>query len=383
MPFSIRSIFTAIVLLGPTVGKAAECDCAVKTPESRPTSPPTSPPTETRTIVIKNVCSFDLDMGFTGGYAGPAPCAGNQEEDVDGGRCFWTLELSDFLKAGKEMSVVIEKNNDTENNVVWSGAMYAIQSPHADEACPDGCSASVGAAGTVTLSEFTMLASPTLTFYDISHVHGANIPTVFGPHSSKGKDAHDPYRNGVAGGDCSWAFEPPEEYRKYLIEVKNAHGTCLQDDECDVAQREVCGASLKGDTPVYGTCGELFGYLNAHTNCIAGSLGYPFYCEVYHDLYGCSGQYCESGYSESVTGGENVCGCSHYDDMGIPSSFPCVNTNPLWVDKAYQWIHYIKRGCTSAYEYAYSDSTSTFTSDQDTFELVFCPRDSEERFYYK
>ena len=377
MPFSIRSLFSAIVLLGASDARTAECDCA---PTSAPTSAPTNRPTETRTVVIKNVCSFDLDIGFTGGYAGSAPCAGNQEEDVHSGRCFWTLDLDDFLEAGQEMSVVIAKNNDTQNNnIVWSGAVYAIQSPHVEEACPDECSASVGAAGTITLSEFTMLANPTLTFYDISHVHGANIPTAFGPRDSN--DSDDPYRNGVAGGDCSWAFEPPAEYRKYLIEVKNAYGTCLHDDECDVDQREVCGVSFKGETPVYGTCGELFGYLNAHTNCIAGSLGYPFYCEVYHDLYGCSGQYYESGYSESVTGGENVCGCSHYDDMGIPSSFPCINSNPLWVDKAYQWIHYIKRGCTSAYEYPYSDSTSTFTSDQDTFELVFCPGDSEKRFY--
>lgn len=149
--------------------------------------------------------------------------------------------------------------------------------------------------------------------------------------------------------------------------------------------REVCGASFEGDAPVYGTCGEIFGYLNTHTNCIAGSQGYPFFCEVYSDLYGCTGQYHESGYSESVTSGDNVCGCSDYDDPDIHSSFPCINSNALCVDKSYEWIEYIKKGCPSAYEYAYFDSTSTFTSDSETFELVFAPAigDSKERLYLR
>ncbi|CAM9260471.1 unnamed protein product [Sphacelaria rigidula] len=159
-----------------------------------------------------------------------------------------------------------------------------------------------------------MLANPTLAYYDISNVHGANIPTSFGPTNAVEGDG--PYRNGVAGGECSWRMEPPEEYRKYLIEVKNAHGSCSHDDECDGG--EVCGASFVGDTPVYGTCGELFGFLNAHTNCIEGSQGYPFDCQKYRDLFGCSGQYGESGYSQSVTSAEHVCGCSDYGELNIP-----------------------------------------------------------------
>ncbi|CAM9865611.1 unnamed protein product [Ectocarpus sp. 12 AP-2014] len=387
MPFSHKINLSAVLTvgLGASVGEAMLCDCCTPSPTVKTsTGPPTGFTTlkeETRTILVKNMCSFDLDMGFTGGYAGSAPCDDNQVKDEGGDRCFWSLGLDELLEAGQETSLLIEKNDDddTGNDVVWSGQIYAIQSPHMDEACPGGCSASKGAAGTVTLSEFTMLANPMLTYYDISHVHGANIPTTFGLPASPKIDTGDPYRNGVAGEDCSWLFEPPVEYRKYLIEVKNAHETCSRDDEC--GEVDVCGASFEGEAPVYGKCGELFGYLNAHTNCIAGSLGYPFYCEVYHDLYGCAGQYGESGYSESVKSNENVCGCSDYDDLGIPSSFPCINSNPLWNDKAYKWVHYIKQGCPSAYEYAYSDSTSTFTSDSDTFELIFCPGDSEELFY--
>lgn len=377
MPFLSRASTAILIGLVARPGVGMECDCS--TPAPTVISPPLMNSTgAARTVVIKNTCSFDVDLGFTGGFAGSAPCEGNQVEDVGGERCFWSLELTSFLGAGRETVVEIEKNDDAEiRNVVWSGALYAIQSPHMDEACPDGCSASVGAGGTVTLAEFTMLADPTLAYFDVSNVHGANIPTSFGPTNSVEGD--DPYRNGVAGGECSWEFTPPEEYRKYLVEVKNAHDTCLNDNDCNAG--EVCGASFSGDTPVYGTCGELFGYLNAHTNCIAGSHGYPFFCEDYHDLYGCSGQYSESGYSQGVASTENVCGCSDYADLGIPSSFPCVNSNPLWVDKAYPWIEYIKEGCPSAYEYAYSDSTSTFTSDSDTFELVLCPGDSENFFY--
>lgn len=378
MPFSTRKLFTVILVgMGAGFGEAVECDCTTPAPTAEfATSSPTATTAkeETRTIAIKNMCSFDVDLGFTGGFAGSVPCDDNQVEHLDSGRCFWSLELTDLLEAGEETLVEI---NGAENNLIWSGAIYGIQSPYMDDACPGGCSASMGAQGTVTLAEFTMLANPTLAYYDISNAHGANIPTSFGPTNAV--EGNDFYRNGVAGGDCSWEFQVPEKYRKYLIEVKEAHGSCLNDDECDTG--EVCGASLKGDTPVYGTCGELFGFLNAHTNCIQGSEGFPFYCSKYHDLYGCAGQYSESGYSQIVTSADHVCGCTDYDDLNIPSSFPCINSNPLWVEVAYPWIKYIKAGCVSGYEYAYSDSTSTFTSDRTSFELVFCPGDSEERFF--
>ena len=374
MLFPIRAV--VVLGLGAGPGRAKKCDCTTPAPTAEfVTSSPTATKEETRTIAIKNRCSFDVDLGFTGGFAGSAPCDDNQEENVGGDRCFWSLDLPDLLEAGEETLVEI---NGAENDVVWSGAIYGIKSPYKDNACQAGCSSSKGPSGTVTLSEFTMLANPTLAYYDISLIHGANIPQTFGPTNAASR-SKDPYRNGMAGADCSWRMEPPEEYRKYLIEVKNAHGSCLQDDQCEAG--EVCGASLEGDTPVYGTCGELFGFLNAHTNCIEGSQGFPFFCEMYHDLYGCSGKYSESGYSQSVTSVESVCGCSDYGDLGIPSSFPCINSNPLWVEKALPWIEYGKKGCPSSYGFPFDDSTSTFTSDDSMFELTFCPGDSEESFY--
>ncbi len=333
---------------------------------------------ESRRVVIRNRCSFDLDLGFTGGFAGPSPCKQNQVEDTEygsGGRCFWNLDLfSDFLEAGQSVTVRIDRDYDAGEEVIWSGQIYAMRSPHIKEACAHGCGASRGATGTVTLSEFTMLAK-SLTYYDVSHVHGANIPATFGPPSPD-----ESYRNGVAAGNCSWVFEPPPDYRKYLIEVKNVSNTSCSDD-ADCGDGEVCGASFSQDNPVYGTCGSLYGYLNAHTNCIAGSKGYPFYCELYHDLYGCSGQWGESGYSQGETEVEHVCGCSDYSDLNVSESFPCVNSNPMWIEKAYEWVHYIKKACPSAYEYPYSDSTSTFTSDSDVFELIYCPGDSEANFF--
>ena len=361
-------ICTAIVLgLGAGMSEAKECDCTTRAP--------TATKEETRTIAIKNMCSFDVDLGFTGGFAGSAPCDDNQIMDPESERCFWSLDLPDFLGDGEE--TLVEINGVDYFNLIWSGSIFGVQSPYMGDACPDGCSASKGPSGTVTLAEFTMLANPTLTYYDISLIHGANIPTSFGPTNAVVHD--DRYRNGVAGGECSWRMEPPEEYRKYLIEVKNAHGSCLQDGECDAG--EVCGASFAGDTPVYGTCGELFGFLNANTNCIEGSVGYPFDCKKYHDLYACSGQYGESGYNEGVTSVESVCGCSDYSDLGIPSSFPCINSNPIWEEKAYKWIEYLKAACPSSYGFPFDDSTSTFTSDDNMFELLFCAGESEKSFY--
>ena len=379
MLFPTNTFFAVILLgMGAGPGRAKECDCSTPAPAAEfVTSSPTATTAkeETRTIAIKNMCSFDVDLGFTGGFAGSAPCDDNQIMDPESERCFWSLDLPDLLEAGQETLVEI---NGAENDVVWSGAIYGVQSPYLDDACLGGCTASKGPSGTVTLSEFTMLANPTLVYYDISLIHGANIPTSFGPTNSVVKE-NDPYGNGVAGSECSWEFEPPEEYRKYLIEVKNAHGSCSRDDQCDAG--EVCGASLKGDTPVYGTCGELFAFLNAHSNCVAGSQGYPFYCNVYRDLYGCSGKYSVSGYSESPMDIESVCGCSDYEDLGIVSAYPCQNTNPIWEEKAYKWIKYLKAGCPSSYGFPFDDSTSTFTSSSDNFEVTFCPGTSEEKFF--
>ena len=330
---------------------------------------------ETRTITVDNNCSFGVNLGFTGGFVGPTPCAPNQAVFED--RCFWDLDLStDVLEGGESTSIQIDAPISLNDGVIWSGQLYSLQSPYIDEACPTGCGPGVGAVGTLTLSEFTMLFE-NLTYYDLSHVHGANIPTSFGPPTA----SHNSYRNGVAGGNCSWVFEPPAQYRKYLIEVKDAHGTCSRDGDCESGQ--MCGASFVDDTPVYGTCGKLFGYLNAHTNCIAGSQGYPFDCETYHDLFACSGRWSESGYSENVSNSENVCGCIDYADMDLESSFPCINSNPLWVDIAYPWVDYIKRACPSSYEFPFSDATSTFTSDSHAFVLSLCPGDSEKHFYQK
>lgn len=379
MLFSSKIRFGAlgVFVLRLWAGEAAECDCLTPAPAAATPSTLAPKPSggETRTIMIDNNCSFDLDVGFTGGFAGSTPCAQNQADF--NGRCFWDLVLpTDLLGAGQATTIQIDKGDDSpDNDVIWSGAMYGIQSPHIDAACPDDCGPGVGAAGTLTLAEFTMLTS-NLTYYDVSLVHGANIPLQFGPSATK---SSIDYRNGVAGGDCSWAFEPPQKYREYLIEVKEAHGSCSHDADCDSDQ--VCGASFGDDAPVYGTCGTLFGYTNAHQNCIEGSQGYPFDCELYDDLYGCSGRFTESGYSRRVTGSENVCGCTDYSELGLESSFPCINANPLWLDQAYPWIEYVKKGCPTAYEYPYSDSTSTFTSDSHVFNLVFCPGDSEQAFY--
>lgn len=283
------------------------------------------------------------------------------------------MNIPTYLRAGEE-SVSTILDTDGVDEVIVSGQIYALRSPYMDDVCPDGCGANQGPSGTVTLSEFTMLAA-NLTYYDISHVHGANMPTTFGPPGGESET----FRNGVAGGDCSWQFQPPDKFKKYLIEVKNAHGNCATDADCDY--HEACGASFVQEKPVYGTCGDLEGYLNAHTNCIAGSTGFPFYCEKYHDLYACAGKYQESGYSNTVTDSNHVCGCSDYKDLGIPSSFPCINTNQLWLDEAYKWIEYVKAGCPNCYSFAYDDSTSTFTSDSHTFELVFCPGDTEQNFF--
>lgn len=330
----------------------------------------------TKSISITNSCSFDVGAGFTGGFAGittDGKCKDNQINDGTN-RCFWDLDLqSSPMKPGE--SITKDLRIQEELDVVVSGAIFGLRFPFMNNSCPDGeCKPFQGPTGTVTLAEFTILTEG-LTYYDISNIHGLNIPTSMGPIEPRKDD--DPYREGVAG-NCSWTFEPLQDYEIYLIEVKNSHGYCSTNDDCE--QHEVCGTLLEGSESIHGTCGEFYGYINAHSNCIAGSVGYPFFCETYRDLYGCAGMHAESGYS-NIQGGSSICGCSDYEDLDISSSFPCVNSNPLWIEKAYKWIHYLKKGCPSAYVYPYDDSTSTFTSTSDEFSVVFCPVDSEDNFF--
>ena len=330
----------------------------------------------TKSISITNSCSFDIDVGFTGGFTGIATDGECNTHQVNDGtnRCFWDLDLqSKAMRPGE--SIIKDLQVQDGLDVVVSGAIFGLRSPFMNDSCPGGeCKPFQGPTGTVTLAEFTILTEG-ITYYDVSNIHGGAIPTSMGP--TEPSMDNDPYREGIAG-DCSWTFEPPSDYDMYLIEVKNGHGSCSNHDDCD--QHEVCGTLLGGSEPVHGTCGEFYGYINAHSNCIAGSVGYPFFCETYSDLYACAGMYIESGYS-NIQGGPSICGCSDYEDLDIISSFPCVNSNPVWIEKAYKWIHYIKKGCPNAYGFQFDDSTSTFTSKLDDFSIVFCPGDSEYNFF--
>lgn len=327
------------------------------------------------TLHVTNHCSFDVEVGVTGGYAGHSvdgKCKKYQDEDGTG-RCFWNLNIRDKFSPGDTQVIGLNKQENSE--VVWSGMVFGIKSPLMKTSCPSGkCKSYQGPTGTVNMAEFTILKEGT-TFYDISNIHGVSLPTSMGP-SNPIVDKMDPYRDGTAG-DCSWDFEPPAKYMKYLLQVSNSNGKCSKDSDCD--GKEVCGTFLEGKL-IHGTCGEFRGYTNAHTNCISGSSDSVFQCDKYTDLYGCSGKYFESGYS-MIEGGEHICGCSDYDDLDIVSAFPCRNKNPLWEEKAYKWIKYLKEGCPSAFTFAYDDATSLFTSKETELSIDFCPGDSEYIFF--
>lgn len=342
-----------------------------------PVLPETGPKSSKKTIDIRNLCSFDINLGFTGGYAGHAidgNCARYQVNDGTD-RCFWSIDIPDFLMSKESIEVDIEEQVDSE--VIVSGSMYGIKSPYIGDVCPGGkCKPYQGPSGAVTLAEFTMLREGAV-YFDVSNIHGISIPTSMGPREGDKSSDIDPYREGVAG-ECPWVFDPPEQYRIYLIEVKHAHGKCSVDTDCD--QDEVCGSSYGNGPPEYGVCGEFYGYVSAHENCVSGSTGWPFFCETYRDLFGCAGMYAQSGYS-NIEDSPSICGCSDYEDLDIVSAFPCVNSNPLWIEKVYKWVHFIKKGCPTSYIFAFDDSTSTFTSTSDDFSIVFCPGDSEDNFF--
>jgi len=79
-------------------------------------------------------------------------------------------------------------------------------------------------------------------------------------------------------------------------------------------------------------------------------------------LYGCVGV----GSCYQTGADSTCCGCADWDKEGLPvpdSQFTevCKNFNPTWVERIKPTLHWMKKGCPTAYTYPYDDMSSTFT----------------------
>ena len=365
---------------------STECICSSSSSSSSSTPPTLANNRDARFVAIKNSCSFDLDIGFTGGFAGSSgPCEKNQVEDTSSGRCFWNLwgdgdtELSTFyLESGRELATAIE-HGDHNGTVIFSGNVWGTR--RLEDACPeDSCNAWTGPIGGLTKAEFTFLAgNESADFIDVSLVDGgASLPVSMRPEGFE--------KSGLENakfefpGDCAWEFNPGEK-NQFLVEVADAHGSCDEHDDC--FGHDVCGVSFSDDQPRYGTCGKHVGWSNALANCMQGSTSPEFECDKYFDVYACRGEWGGSGYTPGLGAAPHVCGCTSYPDIGgLSHAFPCVNHDRVWEEVALPWIRYLKKGCPSTFTYPYDDSAnSLFTFRATSYIIEMCPGESEKTFF--
>jgi hypothetical protein len=333
-------------------------------------------------LVILNSCSFEVSLGVTGsdvGVSGADGCSPHQINNGEG-RCFWYFEdIPASLEPGSKWNILLNSKNDH----VFSGNVWGVK--HGDDhlmekACPRGeCKPWIGPRGAVTKAEFTFSKSGT-DYFDISIIEGANIPMAMYAADAD-PDPTDRYKCGVAGG-CPWVFEPEPHLKKFVTEVTSvgSEKVCEEDGDCESDQK--CGSTFDGTHPTYGVCGKFNGYASAHVSCTSGATGPPFFCETHHDVISCMGDYHLSGYNQPH--GTVVCGCPDWVSMGIdaPSTVPCQTSDENWEKNSLPYLIFLKKGCPLAYEFAYSDMTSTVTCDRASkYMIEFCPGDSESNFF--
>lgn len=353
-------------------------------PELRVFDPEEGQDTEvSKHLEIKNSCSFPIYLGMTGSEKGPAVFekCGIHQLNNGRGRCFWFFEnVPSTLEGGEKWEIALRSSDDH----VFSGNVWGIRKIDQlmEQACsPTGCTPWIGPRGAVTKAEFTFSKSKN-DYYDISIIEGANIPMAMYPAKVVEDDKDgDIYNCGIAGG-CKWSFEPEDLFRIHVTEVIPAipESKCENDSDCEGDL--TCGSTFHESLPKYGVCGEFNGYASAHVNCNSGSTGAPFFCEKHHDVISCMGKYHLSGYNQPH--GTTVCGCPDWESMGIdaPSTVPCQATDENWEKNSLPFLVFLKKGCPNAYEFAYSDMTSTFIcSTSPKYVIEFCPGDSESLFF--
>eukprot|EP00438_Fugacium_kawagutii_P025997 Skav209468 [mRNA] locus=scaffold3498:213876:215643:- [translate_table: standard] len=119
-------------------------------------------------------------------------------------------------------------------------------------------------------------------------------------------------------------------------------------------------------------CGSQIGWWSAYQLCVWSGNTYispaPFEglidCPAHHQMFACAGTapWTTTCYS-SHTG--SCCGCGDWQEllsMNVPKAHEgCQGSDPLWQKHALPFLAMLKRGCPTAYTYAFDDESSTFT----------------------
>jgi hypothetical protein len=380
-----------------------------------------------RSINFINSCDIPVQVGFTSG-AMCATCSPSQGCPDGGicqlGNCFFPSLLprqsnppGNYLRLnpGQQASTSLNMGQ-----LGYGGAVYVSTGCDSyEQSCETGicagkvCDQFTGPVGPHTRAEFFMDMTDGTDYYDVSLIHGVNVPITMSPRFGV---APVNFTCQTAGGirgfqdlpGCSYQFNPNLGNEKggmvnqssSLVFVAppnlGAPQPCRGDTDCPSSLR--CG--LAADRNVDGSpqdsvsrvCGRFVGLWSANEVCVYGQdFDTPFNCQQgtilpggrNTDLYGCSGPYDFSGYGRGH--GEtaaNVCGCVNWPQ---PSDQPCNFDNGEWERVAYPWTNLLKKGCPTAYSYPYDDMTSSFrctpqvVSQPVGYQFEFCPLGTKVR----
>jgi len=368
----------------------------------------------TRSLSVRNSCPEPVRVGFTAGAIPSTSCSTSTDCpssgvcSVDTKLCYYPSFLpGGFLDLQKgeirNLNISVNKGDLYSGAVFVSTGCNTYQNSCETGICRDkSCALTAGAVGPHTRAEFTFDPAH-VDFYDISLMHGANVPMSMIPSCGK-VEAGDSYSCGPAGSvtgsntlsKCTYGYNAISDSSNILFvaapDLSNLQ-SCSSDSQCNTAASGLrCGLAAGRDptglptADVVKVCGKVVGMWSSDEVCVYTAGQYaadPYTCNkgvshgTYTDLYGCSGAYVSSGYQPNQPV-DTVCGCYNWESAPSDAQ-KCVAANPEWLTVAYPWVKMIKDMCPTAYSYAYDDMTSTFTcaggnAEGDlTYEIEFCP----------
>jgi Thaumatin family len=269
----------------------------------------------------------------------------------------------------------------------------------------------------LTKAEFAFVNST--DFYDLTLLHGANVPISMEPTSGQNFGPVPPgspnqkYYWCTAPGSvsksptalCDWVFKPPTnnvtnngpglalvQHQQMPTLCGGPNQTCPPDAH---GKAQVCGLAFdfsKGTSGIYQECGNNsdrggtwsaiqictaidYNKNNLNPNQVSTQFMNSFNCGTgaaspgNAQLFQCIGPNIESCYVSAAT--TDCCGCPNWppeykpnvtSKTGNPNApNACYSTNPNWASVSGAWLTYIKQACPSVYSYQYDDVTSTFT----------------------
>ncbi|CAE7712996.1 Poglut1 [Symbiodinium pilosum] len=382
-------------------------------PETQATAAET---TGGRRLDIVNRCSRPMVIAPTGGNSEipcGSGCPGGMVCNPERSECYFDFERpgEDWTIAPGETLVMHTPNQAVQqgNGVFaeWSGKIEFYPNHTQDGGlipsafCNNQafCPSYQGLNGVATGIEFTFVPFGP-DYYDVSIINGFNIGIEMKPNGAFKQIAEEAagswvgYNCGSAGAShqpdirlssCSWNFDPRgdgQDLGPLLRQVDGSGKSCTSDSDCIAGL--VCGqVGVRTFNPVTKQyqpteeirmeCGHQIGLWSAYQLCVWSGNRYvspsPFDglidCPAHHNMFACAGHepWITTCYSEG-SHEDGCCGCADWADIldiPVPQAHGCRGNSTTWEESALPYYEILKRGCPTAYTYAYDDESSTFT----------------------